>query len=206
VARALTAEPVVLLLDEPLSALDPVTARDVRDALVQVRETSGVAMLLVTHDLTDALALADDLLILHDGTVTARQRAQALLAAPPSLTAARALGVFSEIPGAIEPQGDAHQFVWAGGVIDVKRPLPVGPAIACVRAQQVRITAAVPGEPDTLRVVSERPTAHGADLLLAGPRGAPVHVPTHWQRDARLAGSLVRVTLDDPHLFPAPRD
>ena len=57
-ARALCADPAVLLLDEPLASLDPAVRRDVREALQEARAASGAAMVLVTHDLDDALAVA----------------------------------------------------------------------------------------------------------------------------------------------------
>ncbi len=69
-ARALAAAPQILLLDEPLAALDPQTRLDVRGQLRQhLSEFAGVC-LLVTHDPLEALILADHLLVLEDGQVT----------------------------------------------------------------------------------------------------------------------------------------
>jgi ABC-type sulfate/molybdate transport systems ATPase subunit len=68
-ARALARRPRVLLLDEPLAALDPHTRGLVRDELAAELHTLGIPTLLVTHDLGDAIALADRVAVLVDGTL-----------------------------------------------------------------------------------------------------------------------------------------
>jgi ABC-type sulfate/molybdate transport systems ATPase subunit len=67
--RALSAEPPVLLLDEPLSALDDATRLEIRSLLKQVQQKTGVTILHVTHNRQDAEALADRVLVLDDGRV-----------------------------------------------------------------------------------------------------------------------------------------
>lgn len=70
-ARALAAKPNLLLLDEPFSALDHATRRTLRSLLRQLVETTGVATLIVTHDLDEAAELADHTIIYCDGTTSA---------------------------------------------------------------------------------------------------------------------------------------
>lgn len=67
--RALSFKPAVLLLDEPLSALDDATREEMRDVLREARSRTGVTMLHVTHHRDDARALADLTLELRDGRV-----------------------------------------------------------------------------------------------------------------------------------------
>ena len=67
--RALSFRPSVLLLDEPLSALDEVTRREMHALLRRVKESTGVTTLHVTHSESDADALADQRLVLQDGTI-----------------------------------------------------------------------------------------------------------------------------------------
>lgn len=69
-ARALATEPELLLLDEPLAALDATTRSDVRRDLLQHLRSFGGPTVLVTHDPLDALVLADRLVIIEDGRVT----------------------------------------------------------------------------------------------------------------------------------------
>jgi molybdate transport system ATP-binding protein len=71
-ARALILEPPLLLLDEPLSALDAGTRGSVRRQLKEVLGAYGGATVLVTHDPADALALADQLVVLESGRVVQR--------------------------------------------------------------------------------------------------------------------------------------
>ena len=69
-ARALVLEPHLLLLDEPLAALDAGTRAEVRRDLRQVLDTTPSCRLLITHDPVDAVALADRIVVLEDGRVT----------------------------------------------------------------------------------------------------------------------------------------
>ncbi|MGP3534662.1 sulfate/molybdate ABC transporter ATP-binding protein [Microbacterium sp. RD1] len=80
VARALAASPRAVLLDEPLVALDPVTAAEIRAMLRE--QLSGVTTVAVTHDAVDAAALADRLLVLEAGSVTQSGLVRTVLAEP----------------------------------------------------------------------------------------------------------------------------
>ena len=103
-ARALAREPAVLLLDEPLAALDAYTRAHVRAELRQLFETLALPTLLVTHDFEDAAALADRVGVLVNGRVLQLGSPSELVAAPAdafvaSFTGANLLrGVASEGP------------------------------------------------------------------------------------------------------------
>ncbi|MFF0816375.1 ABC transporter ATP-binding protein [Rhodococcus sp. NPDC003318] len=68
-ARALVAEPTLLLLDEPFGALDALTRLSVHDLLLRLFTEHGFGVLLVTHDVAEAVALADRALVLEDGRI-----------------------------------------------------------------------------------------------------------------------------------------
>jgi molybdate transport system ATP-binding protein len=93
VARALARDPAVLLLDEPFSAVDRPTRRRLHDDLSELRRSVLIPILLVTHDLDEALGLADRLLVLDRGTVLQAGKPSAVLAAPASLRVAELLDV-----------------------------------------------------------------------------------------------------------------
>lgn len=97
-ARALAADPAALLLDEPLSALDAPTRIAVRDDLRAIILAGGLPSLVVTHDLAEARALADRLVVLVAGRVVAEGPAAAVLAAPPSAECALLLGWRNVLP------------------------------------------------------------------------------------------------------------
>jgi osmoprotectant transport system ATP-binding protein len=68
-ARALAVEPPLLLLDEPFGALDPVTRRELQDEFVALRRSRGTTALFVTHDLGEAVRVADRLALLAAGRI-----------------------------------------------------------------------------------------------------------------------------------------
>jgi osmoprotectant transport system ATP-binding protein len=67
VARALAADPEVLLMDEPFGALDPITRENLRAELKRIHRSTGKTILFVTHDIDEALQLADVIAVLRDG-------------------------------------------------------------------------------------------------------------------------------------------
>jgi molybdate transport system ATP-binding protein len=69
ICQALAREPRLLLLDEPFSALDVFTRRDLRDELRQMKEELSIPIVYVTHDVNEALYLADDIVPLVEGRV-----------------------------------------------------------------------------------------------------------------------------------------
>jgi osmoprotectant transport system ATP-binding protein len=79
IARAIAASPPLLLMDEPFGALDPLT----RDALAQeyrrLHETLGLTTMLITHDMTEALLLADRIAIMHQGQILEVDTPRALM-------------------------------------------------------------------------------------------------------------------------------
>jgi len=70
-ARALAASPAIMLMDEPFGALDPVTRSELGQAYRALHERIGLTSLLVTHDMTEALLLADRVIVLAQGRVIA---------------------------------------------------------------------------------------------------------------------------------------
>jgi spermidine/putrescine transport system ATP-binding protein len=98
-ARALVLEPDVLLLDEPLSALDPQLRKQVRTELKHLQRRTGVTFLFVTHDQEEALALSDRIAIMNAGCVEQAGRPQELYRHPQSRFVASFLGVMNWVDG-----------------------------------------------------------------------------------------------------------
>lgn len=69
VARALAADPPILLMDEPFGALDPVTRRGLQDELKAIHRATGKTIVLVTHDIEEALKLGERIIMLEDGRI-----------------------------------------------------------------------------------------------------------------------------------------
>lgn len=83
VARALAAEPNVLLMDEPFGAVDPIVRRDLQDQLLQLQAELGKTIVLVTHDIDEAFRVGDEVVILKTGGIIAQVGTpQEIVAAP----------------------------------------------------------------------------------------------------------------------------
>ena len=98
-ARALFDHPAFLLLDEPLSALDRHLRASLRRSLRELQRSAGLGFVHVTHDPDEAMALADELVVLVDGRVAAHGEPTALYQRPPSLAVGRLLGELACVPG-----------------------------------------------------------------------------------------------------------
>jgi ABC-type Fe3+/spermidine/putrescine transport system ATPase subunit len=215
-ARALAARPPVLLLDEPLSALDPVLRDDVRRAIRDAHEGSGAALLLVTHDLDDAAALGDRVGVLLHGTLRQLAPPGALFAMPSSLSVMRFVGAHQELPGVMVAHGVARTAL--GDVPVHDRTLSAGAAVVVgVRAQALQVmpadvagAAASPGErPDATstarglraRVVAVQERAQGPVVVLQA-EALTLTVPLR-SSSAPPADAHMHVYMSDP-LAPCP--
>ena len=92
-ARALVTDPKLLLLDEPLAALDVSTKTDIRRLLREVLRQSNAANVLVTHDLLDAVALGDRMVVIQDGGIVQTGTPAEVTAQPRSRYVADLVGV-----------------------------------------------------------------------------------------------------------------
>ncbi|GAA3870348.1 ATP-binding cassette domain-containing protein [Leifsonia kafniensis] len=137
-ARALAARPDLLLLDEPMAALDVQTAARMRQLLRERLAERTIATLLVTHDVLDAIVLADRIAILHDGKIVDAGPTARVLAEPRNQFTAALAGInllngVAEPPGVRLPDGryfvgsaDARVFPAAGAEVAlVFRPAAV---------------------------------------------------------------------------------
>jgi ABC-type Fe3+/spermidine/putrescine transport system ATPase subunit len=98
-ARALVLSPEVLLLDEPLSALDPQLRQQVRAELRDLQKKTGVTFLFVTHDQEEALSLSDSLAVMRAGRVEQMGPPQELYRKPRTKFVAAFLGEMNWIGG-----------------------------------------------------------------------------------------------------------
>lgn len=91
-ARALAIEPSVVLLDEPFSSLDASLRAELGRDVARILRAAATTSVLVTHDQNEALALADQIAVLEDGRVVARDDPRSLYRDPPDLRAAGSIG------------------------------------------------------------------------------------------------------------------
>ncbi len=104
IMRALLLDPEVLLLDEPLSALDPLVRAELRDDLRGIFRSLGKTVIVVTHDVNEAAHLADVVVLMRDGRVVQQGPFATLSTAPADPFVAAFLATGNGIPAVTEPR------------------------------------------------------------------------------------------------------
>lgn len=162
-ARAVAARPPLLLLDEPLSSLDPSLRHEVRAAIVALQEASGAGLLLVTHDLDEAGALGHRIGILVPGRLAQLDPPSQLFDHPASPQVSRFLGYRNEVVVRWDPEvgGWHHPALGLVSVGVTRTDAMAGPTGTLPGG--TRAVAVFP--PGALRAVSHSPGG-------AGSRGA----------------------------------
>ncbi len=196
-ARAIVARPAVLLLDEPLSALDPALRDDVRAAIIAAQAEAGSAIVFVTHDVDDAGALADNVAVLLEGTIVQCAPPAAVFASPATLAVARLLGVYQTIDGRVSNDGGVQ---CAFGTLPIATPLRSGTAVALAfRSNALRVLPlADVGGGAVARVIGMRHRAHGTSAMVVlenTSHATPMEVVVEPDTVDALGG-LVRLCLE----------
>lgn len=171
-ARAIVARPAVLLLDEPLSALDPALRDDVRAAIVAAQTESGSAVVFVTHDFDDAGAIADSIAVLLDGTIVQCASPADVFASPATLAVARLLGVYQTIDGRVSHAGGV-QCVF--GTLPIPTPLSGGTRVVLAfRSNGLRLLPITDESSGAIaRVIDMRHRARGTSAMVMLENAAP---------------------------------
>jgi len=154
--RALAIDPALLLLDEPLSALDRPTRESLRDELRAVLTDWGTAAVVVTHDFTEAYRLADRIVVYREGRVIQSAPKSELLWQPASESVARIMGMRNILHGSVlKATPDRIQLRWRGQTLEAVNspsraylPPPGSPLAFFIRPEYVRLIRKDRGAPD----------------------------------------------------------
>jgi iron(III) transport system ATP-binding protein len=156
IARTLAPDPAVLLYDEPLANLDPSRRVELRALIRRLCRDRSTTLVYVTHDAEEAMAMGDEIAVLHAGRVVERGAPSDVYREPSTLAGARALGLVNALPARLE-NGHAHTVL---GTLQVAKPdASRREGIALLRPEDV-----APGGEIPARVVDARP--RGADWIL----------------------------------------
>ena len=136
-ARALAIEPQVLLLDEPLSALDAKVRVQLRDEIRRIQLEVGTTTLFVTHDQEEALAIADRVGVMRAGNLEQLAAPEELYSRPATAFVADFVGVTNRIPATVEGE---HALVLGSRVPLLPGSAPSGPAVVLIRPECVAVT------------------------------------------------------------------
>jgi molybdate transport system ATP-binding protein len=160
-ARALVTDPKLLLLDEPLAALDVSIKTSVRRLLREVLRQSRAANILVTHDLLDAVALGDRMIVIEAGTVVQT-------GTPAEVTARPRSSYVADLTGVTLLRGTGHGTVLdldGGGHLTCASPA-AGPTFAVIAPAGVAVSRQQPeGRPEGEKVNTWRGRVSAVDLM-----------------------------------------
>lgn len=140
-ARVLVRRPRLLLLDEPLSALDASLRDELRWELRELLSTFQIPVVVVTHDRIEAIALADSVIVMDAGRIRQSGKVEEVFGRPVDPTVARIVGVETVVPAQIVRIEEGLATISVGGTELVAiAPGPLdGTAFACIRAEEVII-------------------------------------------------------------------
>ncbi|AMY70927.1 ABC transporter ATP-binding protein [Frigidibacter mobilis] len=135
-ARALVNEPEVLLLDEPLGALDLKLRKEMQLELKEIQRRLGITFVFVTHDQEEALTMSDRIALMQGGRVEQLADPVTLYDRPESRYVAEFIGETNLLPAAILPDGSARLF--GKRIVLAQTRLAEGPATLAIRPETIR--------------------------------------------------------------------
>jgi putative spermidine/putrescine transport system ATP-binding protein len=188
-ARALAIRPQVLLLDEPLSALDAKVRVQLRDEIKRIQTEVGTTTLFVTHDQEEALAMADRVGVMRAGKLEQLAAPADVYQKPATAFVADFVGLSNRLPGRLDGDG----VVVLGTRLPLVTPAAHGPDVtALVRPESVEVTPDPDGPGRVLTVSFLGPTSRvtvavGDQLVVAQVTGGRLAELT--------AGAPVRIEL-----------
>jgi putrescine transport system ATP-binding protein len=138
-ARGLAPKPTLLLLDEPLSALDRSLRAETRHELVRLRRQLGTSFILVTHDQEEALTIADRIGVMRDGRLAQVGTAAEVYERPNSRFVAEFLGSANVLPGQVRPDGMTLDIQGTNHPIVTAVQYPAGPVLLALRPERLRL-------------------------------------------------------------------
>ena len=137
-ARALAFEPEILLLDEPLSALDAQVRVNLREEIRRLQLSLGTTTLFVTHDQEEAMAISDRVGVMNEGVLEQIDTPDALYNKPASSFVAGFVGTMNRIPALI---ADGTVEIFGSKVVALKRGNESGKVFALIRPESISVTA-----------------------------------------------------------------
>ncbi len=190
-ARAFAPRPRLLLLDEPLSALDAALRTHLRDELAILLRRFGITAILVTHDQTEAMAIADRVAVMEQGRIVQIGTPEALYRNPATAFVAGFVGDAMPLGGRI----DGATLHLPGGSLSL--PAQAEGRAAFVRAEDIRL------DPDgPLRARVESVTFLGTHYRIALSGGADGTLfALHSGREAPAPGEIVRLSIAAPAIL-----
>ena len=209
-ARALAIEPRVLLLDEPLSALDAKVRLQLREQIRTLQQRLGTTTLFVTHDQEEALSMADRVGVMRQGKLEQIAAPDVLYDDPASAFVAEFVGVMNRIPAELQANANPRTVAVLGSIVPVKEQEPAetrsggdGPVDVLVRPEGLTMQVVENGN----GIVTHRTflgSVTRVRVLISGDVAVQIDKPS--SEAAGLApGTSVSVTVPPDPVLVAPR-
>jgi len=196
-ARALAIEPRVLLLDEPLSALDAKVREQLRDEIRRLQLELGVTTVIVTHDQEEALSMADRVGVMRAGRLEQCDTPSALYERPATVFVAEFVGTMNRVPAVVEGPGKVRVL---GKVLPAEGALPdSGEATVLLRPEAVVVS----GDPAGIWTVAAATFRGATSRLTLRSEGQPdlvADVPAHLSGELPVGTRVAATALDRPVL------
>ena len=204
-ARSLVVEPDILLLDEPLGALDANLRKSIQNELKLLQRDLGITFVFVTHAQSEALALSDRIVVMNAGRIEQISPPRELYTRPQSIFVARFIGANTLIPGTVRG-ADAATLILdkAFGPLAGERPagadVPAGAAASIVlpaeavdilpgTAPEAEIRATYGLNAIRCRITRQQRIGHIMQMAVELPNGESINIEGHTDKyTARLAG------------------
>ncbi len=194
--RAIVAEAPVCLMDEPLSNLDAQLRADMRREILALQRRLGITMIYVTHDQTEAMGMADQIVLLRDGRIEQDAPPAVVYASPATTFAARFIGTPPMNLFPLEQRGGGMVLHGTDG--PVLAPLMDGAPIGGIRPEHLHLAAA--GIPAIVR----HSEYLGADTVMTCTAGGSILLVRLPGLAILPEGTPVCLAIDEPlHLFDA---
>ncbi len=149
-ARALAKAPKLLLLDEPLSALDKKLRQDTQFELMDIQEKTGTTFVIVTHDQEEAMTVASRVAVMNFGKLIQVDTPTQIYEAPNSTYVADFIGEVNIIEGHATPDGDTVSIAWAEGQPEIigtpASPIGAGRVSFVIRPEKIAISSEKPAD------------------------------------------------------------
>ncbi len=201
-ARALAIKPRVLLLDEPLAALDAVLRERLRAEIGLLLREFGITAVYVTHDQAEAMAIGDRIAVMQAGRIAQIDRPEVIYHRPANDFVADFVGTMNRLAGPVRD----GRLVLDGG--ETRADLPTGgpdrEAILCFRPEAVRLRDG-PGEGAILARITATTFFGATQRLLAEVAGQVLHLDLPSGLTFR-PGQLAAFSLEGPALLEFPRN
>ena len=176
-ARALVIEPDLLLLDEPLGALDKQLRVQMQTELKSLQRRLGVTAVFVTHDQEEAMSMADRIVVMREGRIEQVDTPEQLFAAPASAWVCDFIGAGNLVRGPLQPGPDGHPCLELAPGSPIRAiGIPSAEAVIQVPFDQLRLLPCA--GPEGLAVTARRFLGSAVELHLTHPGGViRAHLP-----------------------------